>query len=76
MDTFHKNIYTIVLLSLVSTFSVANQFGNLPQLNQVDAAEKLRQQQHQQAQQKQIQHQADVRLETSTHQALSLSNHE
>lgn len=76
MDTFHKNICTIVLLSLVSTFSVANQFGNLPQLNQVDAAEKLRQQQHQQAQQKQIQHQADVRLETSTHQALSLSNHE
>lgn len=76
MDTFHKNICTIVLLSLVSTFSVANQFGNFPQLNQVDAAEKLRQQQHQLAQLKQIQYKADVRLGTSTHQTLFLSNHE
>lgn len=62
MDTFHKNLCTIVVLSAVSTFSIANQPQNLPPLNQIDAAEKLRQQQRQQAQQNQLQHQADVGL--------------
>ncbi|WP_434803518.1 hypothetical protein [Mannheimia pernigra] len=76
MDAFYKNLCTIVVLSVASTFSVANQPQNLPQLNQFDAAEKLRQQQHHQAQQKQIQYPVDVRLDTSTHQTLSLPHHE
>ncbi|QTM00433.1 ShlB/FhaC/HecB family hemolysin secretion/activation protein [Mannheimia sp. ZY171111] len=76
MDAFYKNLCTIVVLSVASTFSVANQPQNLPQLNQFDAAEKLRQQQHHQAQQKQIQRSVEVRLDTSTHQTLSLPHHE
>lgn len=75
MDTFQK-IFCTIVVSAISTFSFANQPQNLPQLNQFDAAEKLRQQQHQQIQQKQLQHQADIRLNTSLHHPLSLSNSE
>lgn len=76
MDIFDKNLYTILVFSAISGFAMANQPEHFPQLNQFDASEKLRQQQHQQAQQQQLQHEADIRIETPSHQVLSLSNHE
>ncbi|TCT17619.1 hemolysin activation/secretion protein [Bibersteinia trehalosi] len=70
-----KSLYTTIVFAIISTYSQANQVPNLPELNRLDASQQQRQTLHQQAQHAQLQHQAEVRLETS-HQQLSLSNNE
>ncbi|AGH38477.1 Hemolysin activation/secretion protein [Bibersteinia trehalosi USDA-ARS-USMARC-189] len=70
-----KSLYTTIVFAITSTYSQANQVPNLPELNRLDASQQQRQTLHQQAQHAQLQHQAEVRLETS-HQQLSLSNNE
>ncbi|OAQ14879.1 peptide transporter [Bibersteinia trehalosi Y31] len=70
-----KSLYTTIVFAITFTYSQANQVPNLPELNRLDANQQQRQTLHQQAQHAQLQHQAEVRLETS-HQQLSLSNNE
>lgn len=75
MQLHPKSLYTTIVFAITSTYSQANQVPNLPELNRFDANQQQRQTLHQQAQHAQLQHQAEVRLETS-HQQLSLSNNE
>lgn len=71
-----KYFHIAVIFSLFSSVTLASQSNSFSQLNQLDAAEKLRQQQQQKAEQKHLQHQFDARLDTSNHQSLKLPSNE
>lgn len=65
-----------MLVILISNIVLAKDRADLSYLNQLDSLEQQLKQQYQQAQQKQHQSPVDVRLDISSHQSLSLSNHE
>lgn len=75
MKTHLSSVAAIVAITLLSSFSFSNQ-PRLAELNQLDSSQTQRQQQYQQAQEKALQPQADIRLDTTSHEQLSLSNSE
>ncbi|AOF54022.1 peptide transporter [Rodentibacter caecimuris] len=76
MKTVFNKLYTVTLFSIVPLFAFANKPENFSRLNQMDALQQQRQQQNQQAQEKILQSQADVRLETTNYKGLTLSDKE
>ncbi|OOF51056.1 peptide transporter [Rodentibacter genomosp. 1] len=77
MKTVFNKLYTITLFSTTPLCVFANQPPeNFSRLNQMDALQQQRQQQNQKEQEKTLQSQADVRLETTNDEKLSLSDKE
>lgn len=72
-----RKLHRITLLTTVPLFAFANQPPeNFSRLNQIDALQQQRQQQNQQVQEKILQPQADVHLDTKNYERLTLSNKE
>ncbi|OOF66938.1 ShlB/FhaC/HecB family hemolysin secretion/activation protein [Rodentibacter caecimuris] len=77
MKTTLKKLQIITLFTVAPLFAFANQQDEkLSRLNQIDASQQQRQQQNQQARDKVLQSQQDVRLDTINNERLTLSNHE
>ncbi|MFZ7215872.1 ShlB/FhaC/HecB family hemolysin secretion/activation protein [[Pasteurella] aerogenes] len=76
MKVVHKHIYSVMIFANLPYSLFANQTENFSRLNQIDATQQQRQQHIQQAQDKILQPQSDVRLDTTNKERLTLSNHE
>lgn len=76
MKVVHQHIYSVMIFAGISHSLFANQTENFSRLNQIDATQQQRQQHIQQAQDKILQPQSDVRLDTTNKERLTLSNHE
>ncbi len=76
MKVIHKHIYSVMIFASLPYSLFANQTENFSRLNQIDATQQQRQQHIQQAQDKILQPQSDVRLDTTNKERLTLSNHE
>ena len=76
MKVVHKHIYSVMIFASLPYSLFANQTENFSRLNQIDATQQQRQQHIQQAQDKILQPQSDVRLNTTNNERLTLSNHE
>ncbi|WP_315568754.1 ShlB/FhaC/HecB family hemolysin secretion/activation protein [Haemophilus parahaemolyticus] len=76
MKVVHKHIYSVMIFASLPYSLFANQTENFSRLNQIDATQQQRQQHIQQAQDKILQPQSDVRLDTTNNERLTLSNHE
>ena len=76
MKVVHKHIYSVMIFASLPYSLFANQTENFSRLNQIDATQQQRQQHIQQAQDKILQPQSDVRLDTTNKERLTLSNHE
>lgn len=76
MKVVHQHIYSVMILASLPYSLFANQTENFSRLNQIDATQQQRQQHIQQAQDKILQPQSDVRLDTTNKERLTLSNHE
>ncbi|MCU9997595.1 hypothetical protein H0G77_00475 [[Pasteurella] aerogenes] len=62
MKVVHKHIYSVMIFANLPYSLFANQTENFSRLNQIDATQQQRQQHIQQAQDKILQPQSDVRL--------------
>ena len=76
MKVVHKHIYSVMIFASLPYSLFANQTENFSRLSQIDATQQQRQQHIQQAQDKILQPQSDVRLDTTNNERLTLSNHE
>ncbi|WP_303820803.1 ShlB/FhaC/HecB family hemolysin secretion/activation protein, partial [Actinobacillus minor] len=76
MKVIHKHIYSVMIFASLPYSLFANQTENFSRLNQIDATQQQRHQHIQQAQDKILQPQSDVRLDTTNKERLTLSNHE
>lgn len=76
MKVVYQHIYLVMIFAGISHSLFANQTENFSRLNQIDATQQQRQQHIQQAQDKILQPQSDVRLDTTNKERLTLSNHE
>ncbi|AUI66841.1 MULTISPECIES: ShlB/FhaC/HecB family hemolysin secretion/activation protein [Glaesserella] len=76
MKVVYQHIYSVMIFASLPYSLFANQTENFSRLNQIDATQQQRQQHIQQAQDKILQPQSDVRLDTTNKERLTLSNHE
>lgn len=76
MKVVYQHIYSVMIFASLPYSLLANQTENFSRLNQIDATQQQRQQHIQQAQDKILQPQSDVRLDTTNKERLTLSNHE
>lgn len=76
MKVVYQHIYSVMIFASFPYSLFANQTENFSRLNQIDATQQQRQQHIQQAQDKILQPQSDVRLDTTNKERLTLSNHE
>lgn len=71
---YRRTIIPTLILSTTATLTFADTFDT--QLNSIDATQQQRQQQYQQNQADRLQPQSEVRLDTTSQEKLTLSNHE